>query len=219
MISYFSKPLKLAVLVGVSLVVSSGVYAQDDGSTSKPVYISPGVVTIVVNHQGDKVELERIQDRDNDIADFYLPTYRGKIQPMYPFAPHAVKTIGALEMIDYIKQKSAGDDNLVIIDTRTTNWVSISGGIPTAINIPYTKLKNKEKALEILEDMLGVQTGDTWDFTYAKTLVMYCNGIWCGQTPAAIKALLSYGYPAAKINYFRGGMQNWKSLGLTTVDL
>lgn len=35
----------------------------------------------------------------------------------------------------------------------------------------------------------------------------------------AVKALLSYGYPAAKIKYFRGGMQNWKALGLTTIKL
>jgi rhodanese-related sulfurtransferase len=97
--------------------------------------------------------------------------------------------------------------------------VTISGGIPSAVNIPYTLFKKKDRALEIMEDQLGVQVDDVFDFTYAKTLVMYCNGIWCGQTPTAVKALLSYGYPAAKIKYFRGGMQNWKSLGLTTVKL
>ncbi|HBW06905.1 MAG TPA: sulfurtransferase, partial [Gammaproteobacteria bacterium] len=30
---------------------------------------------------------------------------------------------------------------------------------------------------------------------------------------------LKYGYPAAKIKYYRGGMNAWKSLGLTTVNL
>ncbi|HCV93040.1 MAG TPA: sulfurtransferase, partial [Gammaproteobacteria bacterium] len=73
--------------------------------------------------------------------------------------------------------------------------------------------------LEIMEDQLGVQVDDVYDFSYAKTLVMYCNGVWCGQTPAAINALLKYGYPAAKIKYYRGGMNAWKSLGLTTVNL
>ena len=51
----------------------------------------------------------------------------------------------------------------------------------------------------------------------AKTLVMFCNGMWCGQSPASIDALRKFGYPADKIKYFRGGMQTWKILGLTTV--
>lgn len=184
---------------------------------TKQVFISPGIVSVNIMHKGEALKLERIQDRDNEIADFYLKTTRGKIQPMHPFAPHAVETIGELAMIDYVKQKSDGDENLVIIDTRTKDWVRISGAIPTAVSIPYTRFKNKEKALSIMEDEFGVQVDDTFDFTYAKTLVMYCNGIWCGQTPSAVKALLSYGYPAAKIKYFRGGMQNWQALGLTTV--
>jgi rhodanese-related sulfurtransferase len=29
--------------------------------------------------------------------------------------------------------------------------------------------------------------------------------------------LLKYGYPADKIKWYRGGMQNWTALGLTTV--
>ena len=203
-----NKLLLSLVLLGMSAI------AQD-----KPVYISAGVIAIDIKHQGKTLTLQRDQDRDGEISDFYLPTYRGKIQAMHPFKPHAVETIGALEMINYIKQKSKGDEDLLIIDTRTPNWIVISGGIPSAVNIPYTHFQNKEKVLEILEDRLGVQIGDTWDFSYAKTLAMYCNGIWCGQTPAAVKALLSYGYPAAKIKYFRGGMQNWKALGLTSVDL
>ncbi len=215
MINKVSYSKKLTVLFIAILSLNVGA----EGEQTKKVFISPVVVSINVNHNGKVVNLKRNQDRDNEISDFYLPTTRGKIQPMHPFAPHLVETIGELAMINYIKQKSDGDDALVIIDTRTPNWVARSGGIPTAINVPYTKFKKKEKALEIMEDQLGVQVDDVFDFTYAKTLVMYCNGIWCGQTPAAVKALLSYGYPAAKIKYFRGGMQNWKALGLTTVNL
>jgi rhodanese-related sulfurtransferase len=177
------------------------------------------VVSVDVIHHGEAVKLQRDQDRDNEISSFYVKTTRGKIQKMHPFAPHAVETVGELDVIEYAKQRSAGDDTILIIDTRTPNWPVISGGIPTAINIPYTRFKNKEKALEIMEDQLGVQADDVYDFSYAKTLVMYCNGIWCGQTPAAINALLKYGYPAAKIKYYRGGMNAWKSLGLTTVNL
>lgn len=56
------------------------------------------------------------------------------------------------------------------------------------------------------------------DFTEAKTLVMFCNGSWCGQTPEAVQALLDLSYPAEKLKYFRDGMQGWLSLGLTTTS-
>lgn len=208
--------MKKLIILLTSLLAFS---ANAEGKKTKEVFISPGVVSVDIIHQGKTVKLQRNQDREHEISDFYLKTTRGKIQAMHPFAPHLVETIGELDVIDYVKQISAGDDNIVVIDTRTPNWPVITGGIPTAINIPYTHFKKKPTALEIMEDQLGVQVDDTWDFSYAKTLVMYCNGIWCGQTPAAVKALLGYGYPAAKIKYYRGGMNAWKSLGLKTVNL
>ena len=63
--------------------------------------------------------------------------------------------------------------------------------------------------------MGGDLKNDTWDFTNAKKLVLWCNGMWCGQSPRAIKGLLGQGYPAHKLFYYRGGMQAWQSLGLT----
>ena len=67
---------------------------------------------------------------------------------------------------------------------------------------------------------MGVMVeNDIFDYTYARTLVMYCNGSWCGKTPSAINKLLSYGYPSHKIKYYRGGMQAWQSLGLTVVNV
>jgi rhodanese-related sulfurtransferase len=206
---------KIAILFASLLTM--GVNAE--GEDSKEVFISPGVSFVNVIHNTDAIRLERNQNRGNEISDFYLKTTRGKIQKMHPFAPHFVETIGELEMIEYIKQRSSGSNDILIIDTRTPNWPIISGGIPSAVNIPYTTFQDEDKALDLMDDLFGVQTGDVFDFTYASTLVMYCNGIWCGQTPAAVTALLKYGYPAAKIKYYRGGMNAWKSLGLTTVDL
>ncbi len=208
--------MKKIVIMFASLLAFG---ANAEGEVTKEVFISPGFVSLNVTHQDETVTLQRNQDRDNEISNFYLKTTRGKIQSMHPFAPHLVDTIGELEMINYIKQRSKGDDSILVIDTRTPNWPVITGAIPTAVNIPYTKFKKKEKALEIMEDQLDVQVDDIFDFSYAKTLIMYCNGIWCGQTPTAVAALLKYGYPASKIKYYRGGMNAWKSLGLTTVNL
>ena len=71
---------------------------------------------------------------------------------------------------------------------------------------------------DILENQLGVKQRDGfWDFDQVRALVLFCNGSWCGQSPTTIKGLLKIGYPAHKILWYRGGMQDWESLGLTTL--
>ena len=71
---------------------------------------------------------------------------------------------------------------------------------------------------EILENQLNVKRDKgLWNFDSAKTLVMFCNGPWCGQSSTTIEDLLKIGYPAHKILWYRGGIQDWESLGLTTV--
>jgi len=204
------------IIPAILLALSANSYANEE--PTKHVMISSGVQTIELNHEGKAFTLTRDQNRNGEIVDFYKPTHRGKIQPLHPFKPHQVETLGELEMIDYLKQFSAGDDSIIIIDSRTEAWVKRSGLIPGAVNIPFTEFKSTENARDIMEDQFDVLTGETFDFSNAKTLVMYCNGVWCGQSPTAIKKLLSMGYPAAKIKYFRGGMQNWKALGLNTVS-
>lgn len=193
-------------------------YASADEESSKQIMISPDIYSVEVKHNGEPVKLLRNQQQKNEIVEFYRRTDRGKIQPMHPFAPHAVDTIGELEMIDYLQQRSAGDTSILIIDSRTADWVKRSGMIPGAVNIPFTKFNSSDSTLEIMEDQFDVLAGETFDFSNAKTLVMYCNGNWCGQSPTAITKLLQMGYPAAKIKYYRGGMQSWASLGLTVVQ-
>jgi len=66
---------------------------------------------------------------------------------------------------------------------------------------------------EILKNRLGARKRDGfWNFDNAKSLVLYCNGSWCGQSPTTIKGLLKIGYPAHKILWYRGGMQDTNTL-------
>ena len=206
--------LHILALIGVLGI--SNAYAEE--GKSKQVLIAPGVVSVEVMHNGKPVVIQRKQEKKNQIVEFYRATGRGKIQPMKPFSPHVIETIGELELIDYIKRHSDGDDSLIIIDSRTQDWIRLSGMIPGAVSIPFTEFKSSESTMEIMEDQFDVLVGDTYDFSNAKTLVMYCNGNWCGQSPTAINKLLKMGYPAAKIKYYRGGMQSWSALGLTVVD-
>ena len=203
----------LRMLLGALLALPA--IAQEH---TKPVMIAAELKSFSMTHNGETVTVMRNQDRSNRIVDLYQPTHRGKIQPMHPFAPHQVTTIGALEMINFMQQLESGDDGLLIIDSRTHDWAR-RGTLAGSVNIAFTEFKDEERALEIMEERFDVlNTGLSLDFSNAKTLVLFCNGIWCGQSPTTIRTLVRMGYPAAKLHYFRGGMQNWQSLGLTVVS-
>lgn len=201
----------------IALFILSVQFVTAEEKETKKTMIAYKLFSVDVKHNGKAIKIMRNQDKKNIIVPFYQKTARGTIQPMHPFKPHVIETLGEREMIDYIKKMSDGDDSIIIIDSRTPAWVTRSGMIPGAVNIPFTKFKTSEDTLDVMEDQFDVMPGETFNFSNAKTLVMYCNGSWCGQSPTAIKKLLKMGYPAAKIKYYRGGMQSWTSLGLTTV--
>jgi len=97
------------------------------------------------------------------------------------------------------------------------NWYAKSA-IPGAVNIPFKLfLSPSDKRTEVLKDFGGELKEGKWDFKKAKTILLYCNGAWCGQSPTAINALIELGYPEEKMKYYRGGMQAWQLLGLTTI--
>jgi rhodanese-related sulfurtransferase len=188
------------------------------------VNITPGVGAVDVMHGGKTVTIMRNQDEKNTVNAAFAKTSRKCppfcIQPS-KLAP-GVETIGEDEVIQYAKAMSDGDGSIVLIDSRTPDWVD-KGTIPSAMNVPWTKLNPAKGAdpisiAEIMEGVFNVQSNEElMDFSDCKTAVMFCNGMWCGQSPNNIKNLLKFGYPAHKIKWYRGGMQDWEILGLTTV--
>ncbi|MBF0587890.1 MAG: rhodanese-like domain-containing protein [Magnetococcales bacterium] len=189
-----------------------------------PVKLRPSLPYVEVKLQdGKTVRVQRNQDTeasiDLDFAYVSRPCPPFCIQPM-KLSP-GIETIGELDVLEYLKRLSAGDDTILVIDSRTPDWQS-RGMIPGAVAIPWTKLHfrhtDRKTMLEILEVNFDVaQEEDFLNFEYAKTLVFYCNGNWCGQSATNIRSLLMVGYPAHKLKWYRAGMQGWKMLGLTTV--
>ena len=204
-----------AILVG-----STSVIAVDDIL----VRITRDLPSLSVMHNGKAVVIMRNQDKNHTVNPAYAKTSRECppfcIQPS-TLAP-GVETIGEVEMLDYLAQMSAGDNSILVVDSRTPEWVK-KGTIPGSVNIPWTSLSLAEGAdpisiRETMEERFGATYQDgLWDYTNAKTLVMFCNGIWCSQSPNNILSLLKFGYPPNKIKWYRGGMQDWEILGLTTV--
>ncbi len=193
-------------------------------------------------HNGQVVKVERIQDTKHKITGSFAKTSRKCppfcIQPTH-VAP-GVETVTEIDIFDFMETdlvKGSG----VLVDARVPSWHK-KGTIPGSINIPFTvfegspndrqlvdalytlgvrkrgEVGSMSRAIEKLGLLSGDRKNDDWDFTQAKTVILWCNGPWCGQSPRAIRGLLKLGYPADKIKYYRGGMQLWQILGLTTVE-
>ena len=138
----------------------------------------------------------RNQNQSNTVNPDFAKTSRKCppfcIQPS-ELAP-GVKTIAELEVLQFLKKISDGDASMMVIDSRTPAWVE-KGIIPGTVNIPWDTLnigKSDPAAVqEILENQLGAKRrGDFWNFDNVKTLVLFCNGPWCGQSSTTIKDLL-----------------------------
>ncbi|MEX5729887.1 rhodanese-related sulfurtransferase [Rhodovulum iodosum] len=161
--------------------------------------------TVTVQTPSGPVEIRRIQDTDHEVTGEWARTSRACppfcIQPMTP-AP-GVETIGELELLDMLE-----NPDVTVIDSRTLPWFE-KGSIPGAVNIPYTQIIDHLAVLGCEPDF------DGWDCENAQEVALFCNGLWCGQSPTAIRNMIEAGYPAARIHYYRGGMQSWRVLGLT----
>jgi len=212
-------------LPDITLAIAATMLIISGSSSAAEVNITPELESISVMHGGSMTTIMRNQDQKNTVSPAFARTSRKCppfcIQPS-TLAP-GVETIGELEVIDYLQRMNDGDDSILVIDSRTPDWVA-KGTIPGAINIPWTALNPAKGADpisigEILEDKFNASNLEgLWDYSKAKTLVMFCNGMWCGQSPNNIKTLLKFGYPAHKIKWYRGGMQDWEILGLTTAQ-
>lgn len=168
---------------------------------------------------GQDVLIERDQNQDAVIDPSFAKTSRA----CPPFCIHpmsggeGVATVGEIEVIDFIDNYVEEGTGL-LLDSRIPSWFA-KGSIPGAVNLPFTALEPDNKYRdEILQALGGVKSGEDWDFSAATELLLFCNGPWCDQSPRAIQNLLTAGYPAEKIRYYRGGMQVWLLLGLTTAQ-
>lgn len=229
------KAVKNLVLILASMMYANAAVALD-------VNISKDLPFVTTVHAGHEVKIQRIQDQNHVLSGGYSKTSRKCppfcVQPMH-VAP-GVTTVGELEVLDFIVNKvnvGAG----VLIDARTESWFK-QGTIPSSLNIPFKTFSKdssdlvkasalakfgvtrKDGGASLLDSFKSFLSGnpnmsEVWDFSKAKELMLWCNGMWCGQSPHAIHGLLDLGYPAEKLFYYRGGMQAWQSLGLTVVKM
>ena len=192
--------------------------------------------------QGAGTDQDQTIERGTDAID---ASFSQAAKPCPPFCVNplevtdGVAAVGELEVINF-RETALYDGEGVLIDTRTSDWYR-KETIPGSVNIPFTvferpaddpelvavlkqlgaKQRGKVNVIMRTLEKAGLFNGDSktadWDFSNASTLLLWCNGPWCDQSPRAIRALLDLGYPADRLSYYRGGMQMWQTLGLETV--
>lgn len=193
--------IRYLVAVTIALMTLAGTGSADE----LKVGITADMQSVSVETADGPVEIRRIQDQDHEITGEYAKTSRACppfcIQPMTPAA--GVTTIGEVELLAMLT-----DPDALVVDSRTVDWFQ-GGSIPGALSLPYTEVADRLDELGCEPDF------DGWDCTASKRVALFCNGLWCGQSPTAIRAMISLGYPAERIFYYRGGMQSWRVLGLT----
>jgi rhodanese-related sulfurtransferase len=181
------------------------------------VNIKEGVPYIDIEVNGKSIRIERIQDTSNKLKNSYTKTSRPtppfNIQPYEPIK--GIKTIGELCLIDFLEDEVKNNKGM-LIDARMPKWYK-SGSIPHAFNIPFPILTAKNFKGKIAQIFGVKKVNGTWNFDNAQKILIYDNGPWCQQGVHAMRNLVKVGYPKSKILYYRGGMQYWQILGLTTI--
>ncbi len=184
------------------------------------VNIRKGLPYVDVDINGESVRIERIQDTKHKLKNSYTKTSR----PAPPFTIQAyqpikgINTIGELDVIDFIL-KDVNNNTGVLVDARMPKWYR-AGTIPGAINLPFSilSIKDNNPFISQIFELFGAEkVKDKWNFSDAQTILIFDNGPWCQQGVRAMKNLVRLGYPKSKILYYRGGMQYWQILGLTTI--
>ena len=201
-------------------IAALGMGISTSASLAGKVNITKDLPFVDIKIKGKDYRIERIQNTANKLTNSFAKTSR----PCPPFCVHpmsvaaGVQTVGEIELLNFLKDKVENGKG-VLVDARIPAFYK-KGTIPGSVNIPFTLLSKGQNAyLDRILTILGAtkSNGNSWNFSVARHLLLYCNGPWCDQSPRAIRGLLAAGFPATKLYYYRGGMQNWQALGLTTI--
>ena len=192
---------------------------------------------VEVSHNGKKVTLEReIHPKCLDIpimhdyiweGDYAIKEIPAECKAMFvtsvgqiqPISIHPeVETYGEMEVMHFVKEMQS-DTGKILVDTRGEDWFE-GRSIPGAVNIPHHDIGESEEFqtdfLKALKIMQVKKKNGKYDFSNAKTMVLFCNGSWCSQSPKMIKELIAMGYPTEKLKWYRGGMHDWLNLSMTS---
>lgn len=133
-------------------------------------------------------------------------------------AANDVETITENTVIAFMANELSNGTGL-LIDSRLPSDRAL-GYLPASASIPHTLVTPENPLLpEILKALGARSLLGAFNFSDAMTLVVFDAGPTTMDAHHLVNALIAAGYPADKIKYYRGGMQVWATLGLTTEGL
>ena len=228
--------MKQSILI--SLVMSSALLSMQSLAANHEVRADTAMPQPVLGYAEQQFDIDSVDDSlDHSLSKASRPCPPFCVNPMN--IEDAVDIVAELEVMRFM-ETTLPQGGGILVDARTPEYFE-QGTIPGSVNIPYTVFEKGatdpelvavlqllgakqrgevgmvRRTLEKAGLLGGKQKTDQWDFSEAGQLLLWCNGPWCGQSPRAIRALISLGYPADKLSYYRGGMKMWQSLGLATV--
>lgn len=215
----FKRTLACVVLLGAA--ACSGTKPIDPSTIE--VRITPGTPLVEVRHEGEIITVMRNQDQAHNISEYYAKTSRACppncITPMQ--IDERVQTVGELEIIYYLSQNTNFNFKDVLVDVRDESRY-LTGTIPGAKHLPFTEFsednEDREKNIEEwFKKFNGFKGKEGWEFRNAQGLVLFDDGPWDNKAGLVIKTLLDNGYLPQAIRWYRGGMQDWNIVGMTTV--
>lgn len=202
---YLAMPLLICLVASIT-------QAEEKDSI---VNITSNIAKVEIKTPQSALVIQRIQDSTHTIE----PPFDKTSRPCPPFCIQPltldprVQTLGELEVIEFMQTMASTGDGL-LIDARMPEWYQRES-LPLAVNIPWTEFE--QNLPQIMSEHFGARKVNSgWSYANAKTLALYCNGQWNPHSAFAVRKLLALGYPPEKIKWYRGGMQSWKIVGLTT---
>jgi len=161
--------------------------APKENHTQK-VNITEELESLSIIYRKKKIKIERFAPKDKSCPPYCISAMNIK----------NIKTVGELEVLKFISHLD-NSKRRILVDVRTTKQYKKST-IPASVNIPNSKYRG-----EIIKLI-----------NHIDKLLVFDNGILDTQAIKLIDNLLETGYSQNKILYYRGGLESWKSLGLTT---
>jgi len=167
--------------------------------------ITKTLTSIKIIYENQAIEIKRTAKNEEHTCPPFC------IQPMNI---KGVKTVGELEVLDFIKELKGKEPKLFIDIRENKEFKQYT--IPGAINIPYSMLKPHSKyQAQILTLLGGKKVEKRWIFKFVPTLLVFGASDESDKATKAINTLLKLSYPHKKIYYYRAGIEEWSRLGLT----
>jgi rhodanese-related sulfurtransferase len=198
--------VKTGLLCAATALWATAGLSQDTGITPNAEFMFEGRMVSIV--------------RDNTLG----PTLAAKFASAAPecaqncFGPievaAGVKTLGEQEVLSFLMGHVVANTGLMV-DARTPQDRTL-GHIPGSVSLPASAMRAQKDYRDQILTVLGARTGTAGlTFENARHLLVYDIGPASNDAETLITQLLAAGYPAERINYYRGGLLMWAALGLS----